>query len=91
MEQEKIIQVVPCAKPMIGVYAPTEISDGYDFEWIRFIGLTADGRVVPIINCGGFLDSATMVRNYEGTYTVNNIKYTRFFGAFKAWKRQNEC
>lgn len=68
MDNNRIIQIILCVKPIIAVYDITGDSDHYWFSWIYHIGLTEDGSIVPIDIFDGCLVNAEDVRNFCGVY-----------------------
>lgn len=87
MDNDRIIQVIPCTKPMIAVFEPVE-DEEYSFSWIYYLGLTESGHIEPLDCCEGFFDNVASFRNYTGVWYDGDkvIEREKFCKQLKAWK-----
>lgn len=91
MDNDKTIQIIPCVKPLIGVYAPCADGFEYYFSWIYYIGLTEDGGITPIDNLDGFLVSADGVSNFCGAwYGPEGLEGEPYYEQMKKWMEENK-
>lgn len=90
-ENEKIVQIIPCSKPLMAVYSPTEGYDEYWFNWIYFMGLTDEGMIRPIDFFDGFPCSAMDIGNFYGVYAdIDGLEEEPFYEKMKEWRMKRD-
>lgn len=91
MGNDRIIQIIPCAKPMVAVYRPCNDDCEYYFSWVYYIGLNEEGLIVPIDLLDGFLQSADDISNFSGAwYGPEGLEDEEFYDQMKKWMEENK-
>lgn len=91
MDIERIIQVIPCVKPMIAVYEPGNDDEEYWFSWIYYLGLTTKGDVVPLDIFDGMFTIADEMSNFCGVYfSAIYLEEEPFYEKMKKWMEENK-
>lgn len=86
MNSDRIIQVIPCVKPMIAVFGNSKDRE-YCFNWIYYMGLTMGGLVEPLVNLEGWIEKCNFYNNYIGVWDgVESTSEEAFYEEMKEWK-----
>lgn len=88
MNEDRIIQVIPCTKPMIAVWDDENHAE-YGFSYVRYLGLTIRGEIVQINFSEGWAEPIfSNEKYYLGLWEEDseNFKGELFYGHFLKWK-----
>lgn len=89
INNDKIIQIIPCVKPVIAVYEPVDEEGEYSFSYIYYIGLKEDGSIIAIDIIDGYFDGTDEVQNFVGIWNnAEQAENEKFYGQMRKFEEE---